>query len=65
MAEGKKMIVAAWKNGKHHPTGAGYGLKIAIQNRDAHFNQNWITVVVLLPNGVEVEANINKSSFWG
>ena len=59
------MIVTAWNNGEHHPTGAGYGFKIAIQDRDAHFNQNWTTVVVLLPSGVEVEANINKSTFWG
>ena len=59
------MIVTAWNNGKHHPTGAGYGLKIAIQDRDAHFSKDWSSVVVTLPNGVKVESNINKSSFWG
>jgi len=58
------MIVTAWNNGKHHSTGAGYGFKIAIQDRDAHFDQAWDSVVVTLPNGIEVEANINKSEFW-
>ena len=59
------MIVTAWNNGEHHPTGAGYGFKISIQDRDTNFKQNWTTVVVLLPNDIEVVTNIKKSSFWG
>lgn len=58
------MIVTAWNNGQYHSTGAGYGLKIAIEDRDTHFSKAWKSVIIKLPNGIEVEANINKSSFW-
>lgn len=57
----------AWNNGKHHDSGAGYGLKISIAGRDKYFKRNWKSVVFKLPvpGGVtEVELNINKPSFW-
>lgn len=58
------MKVTAWNNGKHHTTGAGYGFKISITDRDAHFNRDWRSVFVSLPNGTVVEANVAKPSFW-
>ena len=33
------MIVIAWNNGGHHPSGAGYGLKISITDRNQYFNR--------------------------
>ena len=58
------MIVTAWKNGPHEKTGAGYGLKIGVSDRDRYFKKPWKTVFVHLPNGQTVEVNTDKSSFW-
>jgi hypothetical protein len=60
------MLVTAWNNGQHHRTGAGYGFKLRVEDRDKYFKRSWSTVFVSLP-GVsdEVELNIAKSSFWG
>lgn len=59
-----RMIIAAWQNGERHKSGAGYGFKVSIADRDEYFDRRWSTVFVTLPNGIEVEANINKKSFW-
>ena len=62
------MIWTAWNNGKHHPSGAGYGLKVDPKDRDQHFSGNWDCVLIDLPRGttlVTVRANIVKNSFWG
>ena len=59
------MKVTSWNNGSHHATGAGYGFKIKIEDRDKHFDPAWGSVIVQLPNGDEVQSNIDKESFWG
>lgn len=58
------MRVTAWNNGKHHRTGAGYGLKLSPSDRDRYFRKSWATVVVRLPDGQDVEVNTHKQSFW-
>lgn len=58
------MEVTAWNNGEHHVSGAGYGLKVAPADRDLFFRKSWESVVVVLPNGDEVDFNIAKDSFW-
>lgn len=58
------MRVTAWNNGKHHRSGAGYGLKISAADRDRHFKKTWASVVVELPNGVKAIINTDKQSFW-
>jgi hypothetical protein len=62
------MIWTAWNNGKHHASGAGYGFKIAVADRDRHFQRGWDTVSVELPQSgggpLAVEVNIAKDSFW-
>ncbi len=58
------MIVTAWNNGKHRPTGAGYGFKLALADRDSQFERGWESVFVTLPNGTVVQVNVNKPSFW-
>jgi hypothetical protein len=61
----KTMIVTAWNNGRHYQSGAGYGLKIASEDRDNYFDKNWASVFVLIEGtNEEVEVNINKKSFW-
>ena len=59
------MIVTAWNNGSHHTSGAGYGLKIKIKDRDMNFDSTWQSIVLDLPDkDCPIKININKSSFW-
>ena len=58
------MKVTAWNNGSHHRTGAGYGLKIEASDRDRYFRKVWESVYVQLPNGLQIEINTSKASFW-
>ena len=62
------MIWTAWNNGEHFSSGAGYGFKISIADRDAHFDRSWNTVTLELSTEsgtLSVEANVDKASFWG
>ena len=61
------MIWTAWNNGAHHASGAGYGFKIDVTDRDRYFQENWDTVSIELPRAPErfVKVNIHKQSFWG
>lgn len=60
------MIVKAWNNGQHYPTGAGYGLKIDAADRNLYFRREWKSVTLVLEGQVmPVEINIAKPSFWG
>jgi hypothetical protein len=63
-AGGNEVKVKAWNNGKHHHSGAGFGLKISATDRDCYFKKSWNSVFVLLPNGKKVEVNTKKASFW-
>ena len=58
------MIVTAWNNGQYHNTGAGYGFKISIGDRDKYFKKYWKNVILNL-DGKNIEVNIDKPSFWG
>lgn len=59
------MKVKAWNNGKHLESGAGYGLKLSIDDRDEFFDKKWSSVFLFLPNNdVPIEINIAKKSFW-
>jgi hypothetical protein len=62
-----ELIWTAWNNGSHLSSGGGYGLKVPIADRDAHFNRGWSTVVLEIPRQggfEEIELNIAKPSFW-
>lgn len=61
------LIWTAWNSGKHHSSGAGYGIKVPIVDRDRCFKPQWLTVSVELPVAgrfVKVECNTAKTSFW-
>lgn len=58
------MKVVAWNNGQHHASGAGYGFKVARTDRDRFFETSWESVILVLPNGIEIDVNIAKDSFW-
>jgi hypothetical protein len=62
------MIATARNNGKHNPSGAGYGLKITPADRDAYFDKRWKSIILELPyrdRWVEIEIKLAKKSFWG
>ncbi|MBC2712652.1 MAG: hypothetical protein HGJ94_17195 [Desulfosarcina sp.] len=57
----------AWNNGSFHSSGAGYGFKVPIDDRDKFFRRSWGSVMVELPSNdefIEVILNIDKESFW-
>lgn len=61
------MTWVAWNNGRHHASGAGYGLKIPVTDRDAFFRRDWNSVVLELPSldgTTNVDLNVAKPSFW-
>ncbi len=59
------MVVTAWNNGNHNPSGAGYGLKLISEDRDKYFKKEWAVISLKLDNRPEpIEININKKSFW-
>ncbi len=58
------MIVTAWNNGRHHTSGAGYGLKVGAADRDRFFDSAANAVVLDLEGWVApVTVNIDKASF--
>jgi len=60
------MIVTAWNNGEYRQSGAGYGLKISVDDRDRFFDLKWETVILELDGYHQpIEVNVNKPSFWG
>ena len=59
------MKVTAWNNGSHLLTGAGYGLKVDINDRDKYFRKSWTNVFLELEGEEErILVNVDKSSFW-
>jgi hypothetical protein len=61
----RPFLATAWNNGDHHASGAGYGLKIALGDRDSHFKRDWQSVVLHLPDPYgATTVNIAKASFW-
>ena len=57
------MLVRAWSNGAHHPSGAGYGLKVSAADRDKAFNEAWTHVVLTLAGQGETVVSLS-ASFW-
>ncbi|QBQ53078.1 hypothetical protein [Nitrosococcus wardiae] len=58
------MQVIAWSNGSHKKSGAGYGVKLSIEDRDRYFERGWQSVKLTLEDGAEIEVNVGKKSFW-
>jgi hypothetical protein len=55
----------AWNNGKYHPTGAGYGIKLSGIERDRYFKKDWRTVDLFVPGSDKpCSVNVDKPSFW-
>jgi len=61
------LVWTAWNNGRQLSSGAGYGLKVPIGDRDRHFKRQWATVLVEFPRPggfAAAECNTGKESFW-
>jgi hypothetical protein len=54
----------ARNSGKHCSSGAGYGIKFSVVDRDRYFRKAWQSVFVHLPSGMQVEVSTDKDSFW-
>jgi len=50
------MQVRARNSGAHHRSGAGYGLKIRVEDRDSIFEPAWTDIVLTIPGEGEVTA---------
>ena len=60
-------VASAWNNGDWNRTGAGYGLKVSIEDRDRYFQKDWPNVTLRLigeRTRRTAQANTAKSSFW-
>src|SRR5215471_14992640 len=61
----RNFVVTAWNNGSHHPSGAGYGLKMCVADRDAWLRRQWGSVYLFLGGqSPSVTVNIDKDSLW-
>ena len=59
------MIVTAWNNGSPLPSGSGYGVKLAADDRDRYFQRHWENIELELEDYAHiVKVNVAKSSFW-
>ena len=59
------MEAVGWKTGAPDiSSGAGFGIKIKQEDRDAFFKRNWLTVRIEIAPGKTVSVSISKS-FWG
>ena len=58
------MIVVGWNRGSpNNRTGAGYGIRIAREDRDKCFRKAWTSVTIELDNGDLVDVRLSDS-FW-
>jgi hypothetical protein len=62
----RSFSVVAWNNGRHHSTGAGYGLRIRLPvDRNSYFDRAWKAVELHLPeSGDPISISIDNDSFW-
>lgn len=59
------MIATAWNNGQYSSTGAGYGVKVRMEDRNEYFKKKWRSVLLKLQGEPGyTEANSDKKSFW-
>ena len=56
-------IVTAWKNGAHHSSGAGYGVKLTTKDRDAYLKREWGRVENLSPRPCESDESKRRERF--
>jgi hypothetical protein len=58
------ILATAWNNGKYHPSGSGYGLRVSAADRDRYFERAWRSVELRIDAARPIIVNIDKPSFW-
>jgi hypothetical protein len=58
-----RMYVTAWSNGRPLRTGAGYGIRLSVGDRDLFFDPHWSDVSVDFADGEPVLVPLSRS-FW-
>jgi len=62
---GRQAVVTGWMIGAPNlKTGAGFGIRIPIKDRDRLFKKKWKSITIKLELGINFEAKLSKS-FWG
>lgn len=57
------MRVTAWSNGSPRPSGSGYGVRLAVEDRERYFDHAWSDVLVNIDQGEAVQIQLSPS-FW-
>jgi hypothetical protein len=57
------MYVTAWSNGRPVDTGAGYGIRLSLSDRDRFFDPGWSGVSVSVADGEPILVPLSNS-FW-
>jgi hypothetical protein len=57
------MRARAWSNGRPLPSGAGYGVRISVSDRDRFFRQDWDHVLLEVDGSRQVVVLLS-ASFW-
>ena len=58
-------MATCWNNGKQRISGAGYGIKLSVAERDRLLSPSWDDVELILPDASVVKAvSCGKSSMW-
>jgi hypothetical protein len=59
------MKAKAWNNGRHHPSGAGYGVKLSAGDRDRWFQKDWAAIRIQVPGEGTTEVPCRSRSGGG
>jgi hypothetical protein len=57
------MRATAWNNGSHRTSGAGYGIKVRVEDRDRVFRRNWTQILLDIPQQGATRIALS-ASFW-
>jgi hypothetical protein len=58
-------MATCWNSGKHNASGAGYGIKLTVEERDGLLERSWESVDLILPDDTVVQAvKCDKKSMW-
>lgn len=58
------MIVTGWNNGSpNNKTGAGYGIRLKIKDRNKYFKPSWKEVIIEFDDALPTEVKLT-TSFW-
>lgn len=56
-----ELLAVAWNNGSFHKSGAGYGVKLNVADRDSHLKRHWGSIILYLGGqGQPVTVNIDS-----